>query len=49
MKSYVKYPPRKVQSESYTGPLTLSEYEKFQHVRDALQKQGFNLSKPTGN
>ena len=34
MKTYVQYPPRNLQSETYTGPLTLSNYEKFQHVRD---------------
>jgi hypothetical protein len=49
MQTYVKYPPRKLQSESYTGPLTLSEYERFQNVREVLAKQGFNLSMPTGN
>jgi hypothetical protein len=30
MKTYVKYPPRKIQSESYTGPITISEYERLQ-------------------
>jgi len=49
MQTYVKYPPRKLQSESYTGPLTLSEYERFQHVRDILAKQGFSLTMPAGN
>ena len=29
MKTYVKYPPRKLQSDGYTGPITLSNYEKF--------------------
>ena len=37
MKTYVQYPPRKLQSEGYTGPLTLSNYEKFQHVREILK------------
>lgn len=27
--SYVKYPPRKMQSLVYTGPVTISNYEKF--------------------
>jgi len=45
----VQYPPRKLQSESYTGPLTLSEYERFQNVREQLAKQGFTLGMPTGN
>jgi len=49
MGTYVKYPPRKVQSYGYTGPLTLSDYEKFQSVREMLAKDGINLSLPTGN
>ena len=49
MQTYIKYPPRKVQSESYTGPLTLSEYEKFQHVREMLIRDGIRLSTATGN
>jgi arylsulfatase len=49
MKTYVQYPPRKLQSETYTGPITLTQYERFQYVRDALAKDGFNLPMPTGN
>jgi arylsulfatase A-like enzyme len=49
MKTYVQYPPRKLQSETYTGPLTLSEYEKFQSVRETLSKEGIKLPMPTGN
>jgi arylsulfatase A-like enzyme len=49
MKTYVKYPPRKLQSESYTGPITISQYEKFQHFREILEKQGFKIPVPTGN
>jgi arylsulfatase A-like enzyme len=49
MKTYVQYPPRKLQSESYTGPLTLTDYEKFQRVRDDLATQGLRLPMPTGN
>lgn len=48
MKTYVKYPPRKNQSDAYNGPITLSQYERFQYVRDALAKDGFNLPMPTG-
>jgi hypothetical protein len=40
IKTYVQYPPRKLQSESYSGPLTLSQYERFQYIRDALAKEG---------
>jgi arylsulfatase A-like enzyme len=49
MKSYVKYPPRKLQSMTYTGPITISDYQRFQHVREQLEKQGVNLPMPTGN
>ncbi len=49
MKTYVKYPPRKLQSETYTGPITISQYERFQHIRDTLEKQGMNIPLPTGN
>jgi hypothetical protein len=49
MQTYVKYPPRKPQSESYTGSITLSGYERFQFVRDQLAKQGLSIPLPTGN
>jgi len=49
MATYVKYPPRKVQSYGYTGPITLSNYEKFNSVREALEKQGISIPMPTGN
>jgi hypothetical protein len=48
MATYVKYPPRKVQSYGYTGSITLSNYEKFQSVREA-QKQGITIPMPTEN
>jgi arylsulfatase A-like enzyme len=49
MQTYVKYPPRKLQSASYSGPITLSQYERFQFLRDQLAKEGFTLALPTGN
>ncbi len=49
METYSKYPPRKLQSMTYTGPITLSGYEKFQWMRDELQRNGVNLPLPTGN
>ena len=49
MKTYIKYPPRKLQSESYSGPITISQYERLSAVREQLEKQGFSLSMPTGN
>ncbi|MGB6992856.1 MAG: arylsulfatase [Thermoanaerobaculia bacterium] len=49
MKTYVKYPPRPLQSETYTGPLTLSGYFRFQHIRDQLEKEGVKIPIPAGN
>ena len=39
MKTYVQYPPRKMQSMTYTGPVTLSNYQKFQWVREQLRRR----------
>ena len=49
MQTYLKYPPRKLQSETYTGPITISQYQRFEYIRDALQKDGFSLPLQTGN
>ena len=49
MKTYVKDPPRKLQSESYSGPLTLTNYQRFQWAREALEKEGVTIPMPTGN
>jgi len=49
MMTYIKYPPRKLQSMTYTGPITLSNYQKFQWVREALEKEGVSIPLPTGN
>ena len=49
MATYVKYPPRKLQSYGYTGPITLSGYERFQWIREMLSKEGVNIPLPTGN
>ena len=46
MESYVKYPPRKLQSMGYTGPITISNYQKFEWLRENLKKDGINLSLP---
>ncbi|TLM78472.1 arylsulfatase [Microbulbifer harenosus] len=49
MKTYVKYPPRKLQSESYSGPITLTQYQRLKYVRENLEKNGVNLPLPSGN
>ena len=49
MQTYVQYPPRKLQSMGYDGPIEISKYQKFQWLRDQLKNDGFNLQLPTGN
>ena len=49
METYVKYPPRKLQSMGYDGPIELSKYQKFQYIREALKTEGVNIPMPTGN
>jgi arylsulfatase A-like enzyme len=49
VKTYIQYPPRKQQSLTYTGPITLSNYQRFQWMRDELSKEGVTLTPPTGN
>jgi len=49
MKTYVKYPPRKLQSESYSGPITLTQYQRFKYIREMLEKDGISIPLPTGN
>ncbi|MCA3573011.1 MAG: arylsulfatase [Aestuariivirga sp.] len=49
MKTYVEYPPRKLQGLGYTGPVTISSYQKFQWVREQLAKDGVDITLPTGN
>jgi arylsulfatase len=49
MQTYVKYPPRKLQSEGYSGPITLTQYERFKYVRDELEKNGFSIPTSSGN
>jgi len=49
MKTYIQYPPRKLQSEGYSGPITLTQYQRFKYLRDELDKNGFNIGLPGGN
>jgi len=43
-KSFLKYPPRKLQSEGYTGPITISGYEKFESVKKQLQNYKIDIN-----
>jgi arylsulfatase len=45
----VEYPPRKPQSLTYNGPITLSDYSRFQWIRESLAKEGVSIPMPTGN
>jgi arylsulfatase len=49
MKTYLKYPPRKLQSEGYSGPITITQYQRFEYLREQLAKEGFKIGLPTGN
>lgn len=49
MKTYIEYPPRKLQSEGYAGPITITDYQRFKFVRDALKSEGVTIPVPTGN
>jgi arylsulfatase len=49
MKTYVEYPPRKLQSIGYTGPIKISDYQRLEWVRQQLATEGITLPMPTGN
>src|SRR5499427_4111028 len=44
MKSFIQYPPRKLQSMGYTGPITISGYERLQNVQKQLQENKININ-----
>ena len=49
MKTFVEYPPRKLQSLGYTGPVTISAYQRFEWLRNELKTEGVHIPLPTGN
>ena len=49
MKTYITYPPKKMQGVVYTGPITLTKYQNFKYVRDEFEKNGFKFTMPVGN
>lgn len=49
METYKVDPPRKLQSEGYSGPVTITNYQKYKWVRDELAKDGVSIGLPTGN
>jgi hypothetical protein len=38
MKTFIDYHPRKRQADSYTVPISISAFEKFEWLRDQLKK-----------
>jgi arylsulfatase len=49
MQTYMGHPPRKMQGEGYNGPITITQYQRFQYLKDQLHNEGFNIGLPTGN
>ncbi len=43
MKTLHPVPPRPLQSDGYSGPITLTEYHRFANIREQLEKQGFSV------
>ena len=50
MKSYVDYPPRPKQSESYSGPLSITKFRTMQQAKELMDEKGIVLPelKPKG-
>lgn len=44
MKSFVPYPPRKLQSDGYTGPITISGYERFENIKKQLKDYKIDIN-----
>jgi arylsulfatase A-like enzyme len=49
MKTFIEVPPRKLQSDGYTGPITISSFQKFEWLRNQLKNDGIHLGLPVGN
>jgi len=49
MKTYLEFPPRKLQSEVFSGPITITQYQRLQYVREVLAKEGMSIPLPSGN
>jgi hypothetical protein len=44
MKSYDKYPPRKMQSDFYDGPMAIKRFRKIEKIEAILKKKGIDIS-----
>ncbi|MXV51139.1 sulfatase-like hydrolase/transferase [Pedobacter sp. HMF7647] len=43
MKTYIDYPPRPLQSETYTGPETINKFRTIQEAKKMLEQKGIRL------
>ncbi|MEH0158404.1 arylsulfatase [Limibacter armeniacum] len=43
MKSYIDYPPRKLQSEVFTGPLTIERFRTLEKIKEYMDQKGVKL------
>lgn len=44
MQTYVTDPRRQLQSETFTGPMTIERYRKLSEIKSALEAQGIDIS-----
>jgi arylsulfatase A-like enzyme len=44
VKSYIQYPPRKMQSDAYSGPLTIDRFRALEQLAPVLKKQGISIN-----
>jgi arylsulfatase len=44
MKSFAKYPPRKMQGETYQTPFTIQQYRKIHEIEALLKRKGIDLT-----
>lgn len=42
--SYEKYPPRKMQSDTYSGPLSIDRFRALERIAPVLKKQGIDIN-----
>lgn len=43
MQTYIDYPPRKLQSEAYSGPMSITRFRTIQQAKELLQQKGIKL------
>lgn len=49
IKTHVQHLPRNLRSEVDAGPITIIQSQRFQYIREALEKEGVGIGLPTGN